>query len=111
MASQGLTSDPQVKHMAVKESVFPFARFTNTDVILGPEMKSTCEVMGLDSRVEVAFGKSQLACGSKPPQGAWRSSRCVTMTSRRWSTWPVAWERSGAAGYDRFPLPSARGLE
>jgi carbamoyl-phosphate synthase large subunit len=69
LASQGLTSDPQVKHVAVKESVFPFARFTNTDVILGPEMKSTGEVMGLDSRVEVAFGKSQLACGSKLPRG------------------------------------------
>jgi carbamoyl-phosphate synthase large subunit len=69
LASQGLTKDPQVKHVAVKESVFPFARFTNTDVILGPEMKSTGEVMGLDARVEVAFGKSQLACGSRLPAG------------------------------------------
>jgi carbamoyl-phosphate synthase large subunit len=69
LASQGLTSDPVVKHVAVKESVFPFARFSNTDVILGPEMKSTGEVMGLDARVEVAFGKSQLACGSKLPNG------------------------------------------
>jgi len=69
LAEQGLTEDPVVHHVAVKESVFPFARFTNTDVILGPEMKSTGEVMGLDSRVEVAFGKSQLACGSKLPRG------------------------------------------
>jgi carbamoyl-phosphate synthase large subunit len=69
LASQGLTSDPQLKHFAVKESVFPFARFSNTDVILGPEMKSTGEVMGLASTVAVAFGKSQLACGSKLPTG------------------------------------------
>jgi carbamoyl-phosphate synthase large subunit len=69
LAEQGLTSDPVVKHVAVKESVFPFARFSNTDVILGPEMKSTGEVMGLDATVDVAFGKSQLAAGGKLPAG------------------------------------------
>ncbi len=68
LAEQGLTADPQVKHVAVKESVFPFARFPNTDVILGPEMKSTGEVMGLDSTVSAAFAKSQLASGSKLPR-------------------------------------------
>jgi carbamoyl-phosphate synthase large subunit len=67
LAQQGLTEDPVVRHYAVKESVFPFARFTNTDVILGPEMRSTGEVMGIASSVAVAFGKSQLACGSKLP--------------------------------------------
>jgi carbamoyl-phosphate synthase large subunit len=69
LAEQGLTSDPEMKHYAVKESVFPFARFTNTDVILGPEMKSTGEVMGLDGSVHAAFAKSQLASGSKLPRG------------------------------------------
>ncbi len=69
LESLGLTRDPQMHHIAVKESVFPFARFSNTDVILGPEMKSTGEVMGLDSVLEVAFGKSQLAAGSKLPAG------------------------------------------
>ncbi len=69
LAEQGLTSDPEMKHYAVKESVFPFARFTNTDVILGPEMKSTGEVMGLDASVHAAFAKSQLASGSKMPRG------------------------------------------
>ncbi|MCC6333620.1 MAG: carbamoyl-phosphate synthase large subunit [Myxococcales bacterium] len=69
LAELGLTEDPQVNHVAVKESVFPFARFPNTDVILGPEMKSTGEVMGLDARVENAFAKSQLASGTKLPQG------------------------------------------
>ncbi|MEW5742527.1 MAG: carbamoyl-phosphate synthase large subunit [Myxococcota bacterium] len=69
LAELGLTQDPEVKHVAVKESVFPFARFPNTDVILGPEMKSTGEVMGLDARVENAFAKSQIACGTKLPNG------------------------------------------
>jgi carbamoyl-phosphate synthase large subunit len=69
LAEQGLKSDPEMKHYAVKESVFPFARFTNTDVILGPEMKSTGEVMGLDGSVHAAFAKSQLASGSKLPKG------------------------------------------
>jgi carbamoyl-phosphate synthase large subunit len=69
LAELGLTEDPQVRHVAVKESVFPFARFPNTDVILGPEMKSTGEVMGLDARVEDAFAKSQVACGTKLPSG------------------------------------------
>ncbi len=50
-------------HVAVKEAVFPFARFPNVDSILGPEMKSTGEVMGLDSSFERAFAKSQLGAG------------------------------------------------
>ncbi|MFZ5439962.1 MAG: carbamoyl-phosphate synthase large subunit [Myxococcota bacterium] len=69
LAEQGLTADPEMQHYAVKESVFPFARFSNTDVILGPEMKSTGEVMGLDASVHGAFAKSQLASGSKLPKG------------------------------------------
>jgi carbamoyl-phosphate synthase large subunit len=69
LASLGLTSDPVVHHVAVKESVFPFARFSNTDVILGPEMKSTGEVMGMDVRLDAAFAKSQLAAGTKLPTG------------------------------------------
>jgi carbamoyl-phosphate synthase large subunit len=51
----------------VKESVFPFARFSNVDVILGPEMKSTGEVMGLARDFPTAFAKSQLAAGVKLP--------------------------------------------
>jgi carbamoyl-phosphate synthase large subunit len=50
-------------HVAVKEAVFPFVRFPNVDTILGPEMKSTGEVMGLDSSFERAFAKSQLGAG------------------------------------------------
>jgi len=54
-------------HVAVKEAVFPFNRFPDVDTILGPEMKSTGEVMGLDSSFERAFAKSQLGAGVKLP--------------------------------------------
>jgi carbamoyl-phosphate synthase large subunit len=55
------------KHVAVKEAVFPFARFPGVDIILGPEMKSTGEVMGLDVDFGRAFAKSQLGGGTKVP--------------------------------------------
>jgi carbamoyl-phosphate synthase large subunit len=55
-------------HVAVKEAVFPFARFPEVDTILGPEMKSTGEVMGLDSSFERAFAKSQLGAGVRLPE-------------------------------------------
>jgi carbamoyl-phosphate synthase large subunit len=56
-----------VPHVAVKEAVFPFNRFPDVDTILGPEMKSTGEVMGLDSSFERAFAKSQLGAGVRLP--------------------------------------------
>ena len=55
-------------HVAVKEAVFPFNRFPGVDVLLGPEMKSTGEVMGLDASFERAFLKSQLGAGVKLPE-------------------------------------------
>ncbi len=55
-------------HVAVKEAVFPFARFPDVDTILGPEMKSTGEVMGLDASFERAFAKSQLGAGVRLPE-------------------------------------------
>ncbi len=57
----------RARHVAVKESVFPFARFPGVDLILGPEMKSTGEVMGLDTDFGRAFAKSQLASGNSLP--------------------------------------------
>ncbi|MCT6895940.1 MAG: carbamoyl-phosphate synthase large subunit [Commensalibacter sp.] len=54
-------------HVAVKEAVFPFARFPNIDIILGPEMRSTGEVMGIDTSFERAFAKSQLGAGVTLP--------------------------------------------
>ncbi|GAC1561627.1 MAG: carbamoyl-phosphate synthase large subunit [Beijerinckiaceae bacterium] len=55
-------------HVGVKESVFPFARFPGVDTVLGPEMRSTGEVMGLDRSFDVAFAKSQLGGGTKVPR-------------------------------------------
>ena len=58
-----------LRHVAVKEAVFPFARFPGVDLLLGPEMKSTGEVMGLDRDFGRAFAKSQLAGGTVLPSG------------------------------------------
>ena len=57
----------RLDHVGVKEAVFPFARFPGVDTVLGPEMRSTGEVMGIDRSFEVAFAKSQLGAGSRPP--------------------------------------------
>ena len=57
-----------ISHVCVKEAVFPFARFAGVDVILGPEMKSTGEAMGIDSDFPRAFAKSQLSAGSTIPK-------------------------------------------
>ena len=59
----------ELRHVAVKEAVFPFARFPGVDLILGPEMKSTGEVMGVDETFPAAFAKSQIASGTNLPQG------------------------------------------
>jgi carbamoyl-phosphate synthase large subunit len=55
-------------HVGVKESVFPFARFPGVDTVLGPEMRSTGEVIGLDRSFDIAFAKSQLGGGTKVPR-------------------------------------------
>ena len=55
------------KHISVKESVFPFARFPGVDLILGPEMKSTGEVMGIDKNFSIAFAKAQISSGTNLP--------------------------------------------
>jgi carbamoyl-phosphate synthase large subunit len=60
---------PQLNHISVKEAVFPFARFPNVDTVLGPEMKSTGEVMGIDVVFPLAFAKSQIGAGSILPTG------------------------------------------
>ncbi len=68
LAQSGLRRRPPgAAHVAVKEAVFPFARFPGVDLILGPEMKSTGEVMGLDRDFGRAFAKSQLGVGASLP--------------------------------------------
>ncbi len=62
------TKEKRIDYVAVKESVFPFIRFPGVDAILGPEMKSTGEVMGIDSTFGMAYAKSQIAAGQKLPK-------------------------------------------
>jgi carbamoyl-phosphate synthase large subunit len=59
---------PQFDHVGVKEAVFPFARFPGVDTVLGPEMRSTGEVMGIDRSFEIAFAKSQIGGGTRVPR-------------------------------------------
>jgi carbamoyl-phosphate synthase large subunit len=65
--NQGLLKGMTPDHIAVKAPVFPFSRFPNVDPILGPEMKSTGEVIGLDREIGHAFAKSQIGAGIKLP--------------------------------------------
>jgi carbamoyl-phosphate synthase large subunit len=68
LAEQGFTEEVWPEHCSVKESVFPFVRFAGVDIILGPEMRSTGEVMGIDETFEAAFAKSQIAAGLPLPK-------------------------------------------
>ncbi len=67
LSELGFTKEKQIDYVSVKESVLPFSRFSGVDIILGPEMKSTGEVMGIDSSFGMAFYKSQLAAGQNLP--------------------------------------------
>jgi carbamoyl-phosphate synthase large subunit len=67
LADLGFTEEREPGHIAIKEAVFPFVKFPGTDVVLGPEMKSTGEVMGIDHDFRKAYVKSQIAAGSPLP--------------------------------------------
>ncbi len=67
LAQQGVRDRPTLRHACVKESVFPFVKFPGVDTLLGPEMRSTGEVMGIDLSFAGAFAKAQLAAGSFLP--------------------------------------------
>ncbi|MGQ9921997.1 MAG: carbamoyl-phosphate synthase large subunit [Desulfobacca sp.] len=69
LAELGFTQEVIPSYFAVKEAVFPFRRFPGVDPLLGPEMRSTGEVMGLDSDFALSFAKSQLAAGQRLPTG------------------------------------------
>jgi len=62
-----VTKEAKITHWAVKEAVFPFDRFENVDTLLGPEMKSTGEVMGIDDNLGLAIAKATLAAGTSLP--------------------------------------------
>jgi carbamoyl-phosphate synthase large subunit len=67
LRAEGLLCDPIVGHVSVKEAVMPFNRFPGVDTLLGPEMRSTGEVMGIDTTFGLAFAKSQIAAGNRLP--------------------------------------------
>ncbi|MEK6602458.1 MAG: carbamoyl-phosphate synthase large subunit, partial [Candidatus Binatota bacterium] len=67
LADLGLTAEVLPRHISVKESVFPFNKFPGVDTLLGPEMKSTGEVMGMDSSFGLAYAKAQLGAGMRLP--------------------------------------------
>ncbi|WPD21657.1 MAG: carbamoyl-phosphate synthase large subunit [Candidatus Electrothrix scaldis] len=80
----GFTEEVSIDHWAVKEAVFPFDRFENVDTLLGPEMKSTGEVMGIDDDLGLALAKSQQAANQKVP-----TSGCVFISVRRGDKAPL----------------------
>ena len=93
LENQGVTTEPIPRYVSVKEAVFPFAKFPGVDIVLGPEMRSTGEVMGIDIDFASAFAKSQLAALSRlPSRGtvfvsvAERDRQAVVPISRRLST-------------------------
>jgi carbamoyl-phosphate synthase large subunit len=67
LAMNAVGQVPTLDHVSVKEAVLPFDRFPGVDTLLGPEMRSTGEVMGVDTSFELAFAKSQLAAGTRLP--------------------------------------------
>jgi carbamoyl-phosphate synthase large subunit len=67
LAEQGILGEPVPRYVSVKEAVFPFAKFPGIDIVLGPEMRSTGEVMGIAMDFPAAFAKSQLAALSRLP--------------------------------------------
>lgn len=67
LEGQGIRNEPVATYVSVKEAVFPFAKFPGVDIVLGPEMRSTGEVMGIAMDFPAAFAKSQLAASSRLP--------------------------------------------
>jgi carbamoyl-phosphate synthase large subunit len=89
LAQLGITTEVEIEHTAVKESVFPFNRFPGVDTILGPEMRSTGEVMGIDHDFGRAYAKSQIAAGQNLPRNGTvfisvkdRDKRAIIMVAR-----------------------------
>ena len=79
LKEQGITEEPIPRHVSIKESVFPFRKFAGVDIVLGPEMRSTGEVMGISDKFSLAFAKSQIAAGSVLPESG---KIFISLTSR-----------------------------
>lgn len=109
LAEQGCLSDPLPSHVSIKESVFPFAKFYGVDIVLGPEMRSTGEVMGVSERFSIAFAKSQLAAGVVLPE---RGTIFLSVVDRTKRQIPELARRLVSLGYDLLATQgTARELE
>jgi carbamoyl-phosphate synthase large subunit len=103
LVAQGFTAEVVPVHVSVKEAVFPFIKFPGVDTMLGPEMKSTGEVMGIDRDFGAAFAKAQIAAGTVLPS---RGRAFVSVaTAEKAALVPIA-ARLVAAG---FTLLATRG--
>ncbi len=83
LEEQGITKEITPQHVSVKEAVFPFVRFPGVDVVLGPEMKSTGEVMGIDTDFGNAYIKAQIAAGRYCQAAEWYLSAWQIKISRK----------------------------
>ena len=96
LAEQGYFHDPAPNNISVKAPVFPFAKFAGIDVILGPEMRSTGEVMGVSESFPIAFAKSLLAAGTVL---AYKRRRLPKRGRSRQGTRSRTWPAAGAAEF------------
>jgi carbamoyl-phosphate synthase large subunit len=113
----GFTDEPRIDGFFVKEVVLPFRKFLGVDAVLGPEMRSTGEVMGISTQFPIAFAKSQLAAGSKLPTAGrvfvsvsdTHKDRVVPIAKRLWE---MDYELLATAGtaerLDRAGIPTER---
>jgi carbamoyl-phosphate synthase large subunit len=98
LREEGLLCPPvEGDHIAVKEAVLPFSRFPDADALLGPEMRSTGEVMGIDLTVGLAFAKSQLAAGDRLPLSG---TVFMSLADRDKATGVVAARRFSELGFE-----------
>jgi carbamoyl-phosphate synthase large subunit len=97
LAEQGITSEVEPGYVSVKESVFPFAKFPGVDIVLGPEMRSTGEVMGIATDFAAAFAKAQVAASNRLPDSG---TVFVSVAARdRLAIVPIA-AKLASMGYD-----------
>ena len=97
LSDLGYDRDPVPSYVSVKESVFPFCKFAGVDIVLGPEMKSTGEVMGVGANFAIAFAKGQIAAGVLIPE---QGNIFVSVADRHQETVVPLASRLSALGYD-----------
>ncbi len=96
LADLDALSEPIPHHVSIKESVFPFRKFVGVDIVLGPEMRSTGEVMGVSERFSIAFAKGQLAAGVVLPE---RGNIFLSVSARHKENIVNLAQRLAAMGY------------